>query len=181
MECVVHPPVCVESAPASLKAMPGYKTQDRQMSSLTDSSKTKIRLATAADAEDIARLSGQLGYPSTADEALQRLQAINRYPEHAVFVAEANGALAGWMHVFVRPSLTTPASAELASLVVDEHCRSHGIGQALISQAERWAVEQGCRMVTLRSNVKRLRAHAFYERLGYETIKTSKSLRKVLG
>ena len=148
---------------------------------MTTSSNPTIRIATDADAESIARLSGQLGYPSTADEAIQRLRSINQFSEHAVFVAEADGKVAGWAHIFVRPSLTTESSAELASLVVDEHCRSHGIGQALIDAAERWTLEQGCRMVTLRSNVKRLRAHAFYERLGYETIKTSKSLRKVLG
>ncbi|MFZ0708026.1 MAG: GNAT family N-acetyltransferase [Candidatus Korobacteraceae bacterium] len=150
------------------------------MSTLTGSKPT-IRLATAGDLEDIARLSGQLGYPATPDETIERLRAINRYPEHAVFVAAADGKLAGWMHVFVRPSLTTETSAEIAGLVVDEHCRSHGVGEALIGEAERWATEQGCRMVTLRSNVKRLRAHAFYERLGYETVKTSKSFRKVLG
>lgn len=140
-----------------------------------------IRIATPADAEGIAQLSGQLGYPSTAEETIQRLRAVSRYSEHAVFVAEANGRLAGWLHVFARPSLTTEPSAEVAGLVVDEHCRSHGMGQALIGEAERWAVEQGYRMVTLRSNVKRLRAHAFYERLGYEAIKTSKSFRKILG
>lgn len=151
------------------------------MDTLTNSSKVTIRLATAGDAEDLARLSGQLGYPATGAEALQRLRAVNQHPEHAVFVAEANGSMAGWMHVFVRPSLTTESSAELAALVVDERSRSHGIGQALIVEAERWAIERGCRMVTLRSNVKRLRAHAFYERLGYETIKTSKSFRKIVG
>ncbi len=150
------------------------------MSTLTNSKPT-IRLATAADAGEIARLSEQLGYPATADEAIQRLKAINRYPEHAVFVADADGRLAGWIHVFLRPSLTTEPSAEVAALVVDEHTRSHGLGQALLGEAERWTIEQGYRMVTLRSNVKRVRAHAFYERLGYETTKTSKSFRKVLG
>jgi GNAT superfamily N-acetyltransferase len=149
------------------------------MNTVTDSRPT-IRLATAADAEEIARLSEQLGYPATGDEAMQRLKAINRYPEHAVFVADANGGLAGWIHVFLRPSLTTEPSAEVAALVVDEHTRSHGLGQALLAEAERWTIEQGHRTVTLRSNVKRVRAHAFYERLGYETIKTSKSFRKIV-
>jgi len=148
---------------------------------LTDSSKPTIRLAAAADAEDLARLSGQLGYPSTAEEAIGRLRAVSQYREHAVFVAEVDGRLAGWIHVFLRPSLTTEPSVEVAGLVVDEHTRSHGIGQGLLAEAERWAVEQDYHTVTLRSNVKRLRAHAFYERLGYETIKTSKSFRKVLG
>ena len=126
-------------------------------------------------------MSGQLGYPATADEAIQRLHDVNQYHEHAVFVAEADGRLAGWIHVFLRPSLTTEASAEVAALVVDENTRSHGLGQALLGEAERWTVEQGYRTVTLRSNVKRVRAHAFYERLGYENIKTSKSFRKILG
>lgn len=148
---------------------------------MTDSSKPTIRLAAAADAEDLARLSGQLGYPSTAEEAIGRLRAVSQYREHAVFVAEVDGRLAGWIHVFLRPSLTTEPSVEVAGLVVDEHTRSHGIGQGLLAEAERWAVEQDYHTVTLRSNVKRLRAHAFYERLGYETIKTSKSFRKVLG
>jgi GNAT superfamily N-acetyltransferase len=148
---------------------------------VADSSKPTIRLATAADAAELARLSGQLGYPSTADEAIGRLRKVHQYPEHAVFVAEVDGKLMGWIHVFLRPSLTTEPSAEVAGLVVDENTRSHGLGQALLAQAEQWTLEQGYHTVTLRSNVKRVRAHAFYERLGYETIKTSKSFRKVLG
>ena len=151
------------------------------MNALADFPNPTVRIATAADAEGVAQLSGQLGYPTTAEETVERLRSVSRYSEHAVFVAEANGKLVGWVHVFMRPSLTTEHSAEIAGLVVDEHCRGRGIGQALMSQAERWAMEQGCRMVTLRSNLKRLRAHAFYERLGYETVKISKSFRKILG
>lgn len=150
------------------------------MSALTVFAMPTIRIATVADAEEIAQLSGQLGYPSTAEEAVERLQAVNRHAEHAVYVAETNGRLVGWIHVFSRPSLSTEPSAEVAGLVVDEHCRSRGVGEALMRQAERWAKEQGCRTVRLRSNITRLRAHAFYERLGYEIIKTSKSFYKAL-
>jgi predicted N-acetyltransferase YhbS len=152
----------------------------RALNALTAFPNPTIRVATSADAEGVAQLSGQLGYPSTAEEAVERLRAVKRYSEHAVYVAEANGRLVGWIHVFARPSLTTEPSAEVAGLVVDEHCRGCGIGQALMSEAERWAKEEGCRSVRLRSNVSRLRAHAFYERLGYEAIKTSKSFCKFL-
>jgi GNAT superfamily N-acetyltransferase len=147
---------------------------------LTSSASLTIRLATAADAEGIAQLAGQLGYPATAEETIQRLRVVNRHSQQAVYVAEANGREAGWVHVFVRPSLTTEPSAEVAALVVDEHYRSRGIGQALMAEVERWAKEQGCITVRLRSNVARLRAHAFYERLGYETLKTSKTFCKFL-
>jgi GNAT superfamily N-acetyltransferase len=145
-----------------------------------NSANPTIRLATADDAEELARLSGQLGYPSTVEETVRRLQVVNRHAGQVVYVAEANGSLVGWMHVFARPSLTAEPSAEIAGLVVDEQYRGCGIGQALMREAERWAEVEGYRAVTLRSNVKRLRAHAFYERLGYETVKTSKSFCKFL-
>ena len=139
-----------------------------------------IRLASDADAEDIARLSGQLGYPTTSDETIERLGAVHRHSEHAVFVAEAAGRVAGWIHVFARPSLTTEFSAEIAGLVVDESCRSRGIGEALMQHVEQWARNNGCESVRLRSNITRARAHAFYERLGYELAKTSKTFCKLL-
>ena len=150
------------------------------MSALTASPNPTIRIATAGDAKNIAELSGQLGYPSTVEETTQRLQAVSRHSGHVVYVAEVNGGLVGWIHVFARPSLTAEPSAEVAGLVVDEQYRSCGVGQALMREAERWAELEGYSAVTLRSNVKRLRAHAFYEKLGYETIKTSKSFCKFL-
>ena len=175
--------ISVEPVQARTRRTEGSKARSWPliMSALPAFPNPTIRTATAADAQDIAQLSGQLGYPSTAEETIQRLRAVNRHSEHVVYVAEAGGRLVGWIHVFARPSLTTEPSAEVAGLVVDEDCRGRGIGEALMRAAERWAIEQGYRMVTLRSNVKRLRAHAFYERLGYETVKTSKSFRKILG
>ena len=56
----------------------------------------------------------------------------------------------------------------------------YGIGKLLMERAEMWAREHGCKIVSLRSNVIRERAHAFYERLGYKHVKTQKSFRKVL-
>ncbi|HVS45273.1 MAG TPA: GNAT family N-acetyltransferase [Verrucomicrobiae bacterium] len=37
----------------------------------------------------------------------------------------------------------------------------------MLDRAERWARERGCPALSLRSNVIRERAHAFYERRGY--------------
>jgi GNAT superfamily N-acetyltransferase len=49
-----------------------------------------------------------------------------------------------------------------------------------MAHAEKWALEHGCRIVHLRTNLKRAGAHAFYERLGYEHFKTQKAFRKIL-
>jgi len=68
----------------------------------------------------------------------------------------------------------------LNGLVVDDKRRSLGAGAMLLAAAERWAKSQGCKSVSVRSNVIRGRAHAFYERHGYEHYKTQKAFRKIL-
>jgi GNAT superfamily N-acetyltransferase len=145
------------------------------------SSGVTIRFATIDDAEAVARLSDQLGYPSTKEETIRRLLQVTGQSGHAVYVAEADGMLIGWVHVFVNHSLLADTPTEVAGLVVNENYRGHGVGRVLMEKAERWAQEQGCRSVRLRSNVMRARAHAFYERLGYRVIKSQKAFCKDLG
>lgn len=140
-----------------------------------------IRLATIEDAPRLAPLSGQLGYPSTANQVAARLSPILADPEHVIFVAEQDGGqISGWADVFIMRTIGADARAEIAGLVVDESCRSQGIGRLLMARIEEWAREKGCAAVSLRSNVIRERAHIFYERLGYQLIKTQKSFRKPL-
>jgi len=137
-----------------------------------------IRQAIPEDAQAIARLADQLGYPSTEEAITRRLLQVNGQSGHAVYVAEADGRLIGWVHVYVNYSLLADMPAEVAGLVVDENHRGHGLGRVLMEQAERWAQEHGCRSVRLRSNVLRSRAHVFYERLGYRVIKSQKAFCK---
>ena len=140
-----------------------------------------IRHAIPEDAGAIARLSDQLGYPSTEEESARRLREVIWQSGHAVYVAECDGKLIGWVHVYVDHSLLADMPAEVAGLVVDENYRGHGLGRVLMEQVERWAKEHGCRSVRLRSNVLRSRAHVFYERLGYRVIKSQKAFCKNLG
>jgi GNAT superfamily N-acetyltransferase len=141
----------------------------------------EIRAARAEDFARMAELSGQLGYPSTSEEIARRLEGMQNSAEHAVFVASlADGGIGGWIGVFVSRSVEADARAEISGLVVDERHRSQGVGLRLLERAEQWAREKGCRAVGLRSNVIRDRAHVFYERNGYEHVKTQKSFRKTL-
>ena len=139
-----------------------------------------IRRATTADAADIARLSQQLGYPTTPEQSARRLLEVNRNPEHAVFVAADGEAVIGWVHALIGHSLVADTTAEVAGLVVDEAYRGQRVGRVLLQQVERWAQEQSCIAVRLRSNVVLSRAHAFYQNLGYELTKTSKNFYKRL-
>jgi GNAT superfamily N-acetyltransferase len=146
---------------------------------MDDKSAVHIRLPRAEDNARLAELAGQLGYPSSTAEIAKRLAGMEGRRDHALFVAQlASGEIAGWIGVFIYRSVEADARAEISGLVVDERVRSQGIGPQLLQRVEEWARERGCTAVGLRSNVIRDRAHAFYERLGFEHIKTQKSFRK---
>ncbi len=135
---------------------------------------------TAADADDVARLCGQLGYPASAQEVAARFVHIARRRDQAVVVAESNGQVIGWLHVAMHRTLESDLMAEILGLVIDESARSRSVGRMLVSEAERWANEAGCATVRVRSRIARERAHAFYERAGYRRIKTQHVFEKSL-
>ena len=147
-----------------------------------------IRPAGPGDAPRLAVLCEQRWYPTTPDEAGRRLQQLYQDDRHAVYVAELAGeaaevpvrGAAGWVHVYLSPSLLGELHAEIGGLIVDESCRGRQIGERLLRQAEQWAREHGCQAISVRSNTLRLDAHRFYQRLGYQVIKTQLALRRPL-
>jgi ribosomal protein S18 acetylase RimI-like enzyme len=141
----------------------------------------RIREARQEDAEALAQLSAQLGYPATAGQIRERLAQLAQDPAAAIVVAEVeDGAVAGWMQLLEQHVLEAGGRVEIAGLVVDSRYRRSAIGRALMERAEQWARERGLRAVNLRSNVTRAAAHAFYQSLGYEHVKTQKAFRKQL-
>ena len=133
------------------------------------------------DAEPLAILSGQLGYPASSTNVRRRLRNLLRDRGHAVWVAEnGQGIVAGWIHVFLKQLLESEREAEIGGLVVAREYRGHGVGKALVERAERWARARRLKSVYVRSNVDRKEAHIFYPRLGYRIIKTQSAFRKQL-
>ena len=141
----------------------------------------KIRRAKPADAARIAALSGQLGYPTSTKQMATRLKRALRAKDGACFVAEAKQhGVIGWVHVSVTSPLELERQVEVNGLVVEEKVRSRGAGAHLLEAAENWARKMRCAGMSVRSNVIRDRAHAFYLRHGYEHYKTQKAFRKTL-
>jgi GNAT superfamily N-acetyltransferase len=139
-----------------------------------------IRAAGPPDVAALARLAGQLGYPTTPEEAARRLAADREDSRHELLVAETNREVIGWISLAEEHSILHDPRVEILGLVVDEAHRGAAVGRKLIERAEQWARERGCRTILLRSNVIRERAHRFYERLGYGVVKTQKVFRKPL-
>ena len=145
-----------------------------------EESEVKIRRARHSDAARLAVLSGELGYPATTRELQQRLRHVLPARDNIVLIAEKNGEVIGWMHLGVCHLLETAPYAEIHGLIVAEGHRSAGAGAKLINAGETWARKKRCANMHLRSNVMRERAHAFYQRQGFEHYKTSKVFRKPL-
>lgn len=142
---------------------------------------TKIRRARQSDAERIAVLSGQLGYPASTQAMAKRLKTALSEKHGACFVAETSEhGVIGWIHVSVTPLLEVERRAEVNGLVVEQQARSAGAGWLLLRAAEQWAKKMRCTGMSVRSNVLRERAHGFYLRHGYEHYKTQKAFRKPL-
>jgi GNAT superfamily N-acetyltransferase len=140
----------------------------------------EIRRAAVADAAEMARLAGELGYPMTPDEMRQRLTALLPSERHCVAVAANGERLLGWVHVEHRISFEEGARAELMGLVVDSAARRRGLGRELVNVAEQWARAQALPWLIVRSNVARESSHPFYESLGYSRRKTQHVYRKAL-
>ncbi len=135
-----------------------------------------------ADAETVAGLSGQLGYPSTRAQIERRFRATEGDPDSRIFLAEGvDGAVLGWLHVFGVHLLESEGQAEIGGLVVDSRVKGQGVGTALVNAAEAWARERGYTDMAVRSNVIRTEAHKFYQRRGYTIIKSQYKFQKPLG
>lgn len=141
----------------------------------------RIRAARESDAAELARLSGQLGYPADTALMSERLARIGVRTDHAVFVAESAAAeagrppaLLGWIHVAYGLRLESGESGEIVGLVVDAGIRRSGVGRQLVEAAERWSRAAGLVRIVVRSNAARTEAHSFYPALGYVLTKTQR-------
>jgi ribosomal protein S18 acetylase RimI-like enzyme len=149
------------------------------MTNPTNAPAIEIRSAEDRDFTTLARLAGELGYPSTAEQVRERFANIKAAPHQATFVAVTNGdAVIGWIQLSEARSLESEPRAEITGLVVDSNFRGGGAGRKLVERGEDWARHRGLAVIGVRSNIIRERTHVFYERLGYAVTKTQKVFRK---
>jgi len=140
----------------------------------------KVRRATPADADEMARLSDELGYPAQPEQMQARLALLLPQARQFIAVAASEHALYGWISVERRLLIEYGERVEIVGLVVDARVRRSGVGKALVAAAEDWARAQGVDAITVRSNVARAESHPFYEHLGFVRRKTQHNYAKML-
>jgi len=138
-----------------------------------------IRKIESTDLPAVTQLLEQLGYTISAQELAKRYEPVAEDRTHAVWVAVSDDQIVGFLHAFGRPALEKPPEVVIQAMV-DHTMRMGGIGARLVEQSERWAKTQGYASIALSSDVDRADAHAFYERLGFKTVATSRLFRKIL-
>jgi GNAT superfamily N-acetyltransferase len=140
-----------------------------------------IRIAEPRDCEAMAELAAQLGYPCTGQQVRERLSRMQDGRVYLVLVAELTGGpIVGWVGAYIYRNIEADTCVEISGLVTHEDVRSRGIGKMLLDATEAWARSVGCNIMSVRSNVKRDRAHQFYLRNGYEVVKSQRVFRKRL-
>ena len=134
---------------------------------MTDATLT-LRPATTDDAEAIAALFTDEGYPAGPSDIEARLARFGP-PDGAVIVAEHEGALLGFVAAHALPRFEHGDSiVRILALVVDAGARERGVGRALIAAIERMGSERGAAFVELTAGHHRPDARHLYESLGYD-------------
>jgi GNAT superfamily N-acetyltransferase len=131
-----------------------------------------IRPMRMGDLRRVSELSEQLGYPVSSDLLENRFSRLVDSPVHALFVAESEGRVVGWIHAHPQILLEAEPYAEIGGLVVDTNARRMGIGRALVLKVKHWANDCGLERVRVRSDIRRQEAHQFYPSLGFTWLKT---------
>ncbi len=143
-----------------------------------------IREAAPTDAEAVAGLLGELGYPNTVDFARSKLAALAESDSDRVLVAarasqrsssavsqssKRAGGVVGVAHLHVAELFHQPGRVgRIMAVVVNADARRLGVGRELMNRLEALARECGCTKLELTSAAHREAAHALYLSLGYD-------------
>jgi GNAT superfamily N-acetyltransferase len=132
-------------------------------------SEALVRDATPADADALAPLLRELGYPSERDAVAERLAVLAGDEWSGAWVAEAGGAIVGAVSAHASPLLSRDTRiCRITAMIVTAGAQGRGVGRALADRVEQQARRWNCDRIEVTSSDHRGGAHAFYARMGYE-------------
>lgn len=146
---------------------------------MIDQTGISLRSATAADADRIAALFTDEGYPAGPSDIVSRLERFDS-PYSRVVVADHEGEMLGFVAFHALPRFEhDDRIVRVLALVVDAGARERGVGHLLMEEAERAAREIGATFVEVTAGHHRPDAQHLFESLGYDASVTT-YLRKKL-
>lgn len=135
---------------------------------MIEQSKVLLRPAAATDAERIAALFTDEGYPAGPSDIVSRLERFAS-PYSQVIVAELDGELLGFVAFHALPRFEhDDRIVRILALVVDVGVRDRGVGRLLMGEAERAGREMGAAFIEVTAGHHRPDARQMYEAIGYD-------------
>jgi len=129
----------------------------------------RIEAATEATQELLEALTALLPQlnPKLKPLTMERLSSVISDPATTLLVVSDGGRIVGAAAVLV---YATPAfvKARIEDVVVDEHSRGQGVGEALVRRCIEVARERGAEIVELQSARWREVANRLYPRMGFQ-------------
>ncbi|HEY6257051.1 MAG TPA: GNAT family N-acetyltransferase [Xanthobacteraceae bacterium] len=141
---------------------------------MSDGAPVLVRRAISADIAGVLALYAQPdlddGKVLPIEEAISLFEKFARYPDYTLYVAEQDREVVGTFALLIMDNLGHLGSPSgiVEDVVVAPARQGSGIGAAMMRFARERCREKGCYKLVLSSNAKRVRAHAFYEKLGFE-------------
>jgi ribosomal protein S18 acetylase RimI-like enzyme len=127
-----------------------------------------IRPAAASDADAIAALFTDEGYPAGPSDIVERLGRFSS-AHSQVLVAEHEGEILGFIAIHAMPRFEhDDRIVRILALVVDAGARERGVGRALMAEAERIARDLDAAFIEITAGHHRPEARRLYESSGYD-------------
>jgi GNAT superfamily N-acetyltransferase len=138
-------------------------------------SPAKVRTCEKRDLKAVAGLLNELKEVADTDndfneEGLQIIFAAMEDPGiYLNFVAEADGAIAGFISVIFYKSLFHKGGTALINeLIISDHYRGKGIGRLLIDKVKEEAISRGMDELEVGTEKTNKNAQAFYRKCGFD-------------
>ena len=140
---------------------------------MIDQTGVLLRPATADDADRIAALFTEEGYPSGPSDILSRLERFDSLYSR-VIVADHEGELLGFIAFHALPRFEhDDRIVRVLALVVDAGARERGVGHLLMAETERAARDLDAAFVEVTAGHHRPEARHLFESLGYDASVTA--------
>ncbi|MEO8229920.1 MAG: GNAT family N-acetyltransferase [Chloroflexota bacterium] len=140
---------------------------------MTEQQQITLRPASISDAERIAALFTEEGYPAAASTIGARIERFTA-SSGQVLVAEDAGEILGFVAVHVMPRFEHDDTiARVLALVVDAGARGRGVGHDLMAAADEIARGSGAAFIEVTAAHHRPEARHLYESLGYDATVTA--------
>lgn len=137
----------------------------------------EIETASSEDEQDIFRLVRELadavGFAEQSpliDIGIwsRTLEKMLSSPDWVFLIAREGGEAVGLLIFFIRPTLASGLNrATITEMVVSEQARGEGVGRKLVEEAKRIALERGCTIFDVSTELDNAGAEGFYTKMGF--------------